>query len=79
MVDPIDNARRAAFYRKVRAGFVALVALSGALVAIQAGGGPLGVVAALLAGSLVGAVLAWLALPDPEDLDTREGRRSGRR
>lgn len=79
MVDPVDNTERVAFLRKVKVGFVALVALSAGLMALQTGAGPAVLLGALGGGTLAGAFLAWLALPDGEDLNTRSGRGPGRR
>jgi hypothetical protein len=79
MVDPVDNAERVSFLRKVKAGFVGLVALSAGLIALQTGAGPALLAAALGVGTLAGAFLAWLALPNGDDLNTRSGRGPGRR
>jgi hypothetical protein len=58
MVGPsLTDEERDDANRRLRAGFVALVAISGALVALQAGGGVEFVVAGFVGGLLVGAVL----------------------
>jgi hypothetical protein len=51
-----DGERRVANLR-LKLGFVALVALSGGLVALQAGGSPAQVGAGLLSGLVVGLLL----------------------
>ena len=79
MVDPVDNTERVAFLRKLKVGFALLVGLSAGLMGLQTGAGLVVLAAAVVAGSLVGAFLAWLALPSGDDLNTRKPRRSRRR
>ena len=79
MVGPVDNTERVAFMRRLKTGFALLVGFSAVLIGLQTGGGPVVLVAAFVAGSLVGAFLAWLALPSGDNLNTRDGRGSGRR
>ncbi|WP_159901110.1 hypothetical protein [Salinirussus salinus] len=79
MVDPVDNTERVAFLRKLKIGFALLVGLSAGLMGLQTGAGPVVLAGAFGAGSLVGAFLAWLALPNGDDLNTRSGRGPRRR
>jgi lysozyme family protein len=60
MVGPsLSDTERSTFARRLRVGFVLLVAVSGASTALQGGAGPAVVVAATVAGALVGAGLLW--------------------
>ena len=79
MVGPVENTERVAFFRKVKVGFALLVGLSAGLISVQTGAGLDVLLGAFLAGSLVGAFLAWLALPSGDNLNTRDGRGRGRR
>jgi len=76
MVDPTPDGDRAAFLRRLRYGFVGLVAVSCALITSQ-GTASLPVIAGVtLLGAGVGAVLAWVVFPEDEELPaTRERRR----
>jgi len=79
MVGPVDNTERVAFLRKLKIGFALLVGLSAGLMGLQTGAGLVVLAAAVVAGSLVGGFLAWLAFPSGDDLNTRSGRGPGRR
>ena len=59
MVGPITDEQRSAAMTRLKVGVVALVAASGALVALHGGAGPLGIATALVLGLVVGAVLTW--------------------
>lgn len=75
MVEPVPQADREAFARKVKAAFVLLVALSCGLVALHSGGSLEAVAAITAFGFVVGLVLL-VALPS---LDSTGGSRRGRR
>ena len=79
MVGPVENTERVAFLRKLKVGFALLVGFSAGLMGLQTDGGAVLLAAALVAGSLAGWVLAWLALPGADDLNTRGGRGPDRR
>ncbi|PSQ15086.1 hypothetical protein BRD00_15105 [Halobacteriales archaeon QS_8_69_26] len=55
----ITDEDKRSFSRRLKVGVVLLVAASGALVALQAGGDLPLVAAGALGGALVGGVLAW--------------------
>jgi len=78
MVEPISNRERAAFLRKLRFGFVTLVAVSAALVALWGGGSLVAIGGAAAGGALVGLALAWLALPDVDAGDSSRTRSRSR-
>ncbi|WP_433623899.1 hypothetical protein [Halomicrococcus sp. NG-SE-24] len=59
MVGPISEEERTAAMMRLKVGIVSLVAVSSALVAFHGGAGPLGIVAALVFGLVVGAALTW--------------------
>ena len=72
MVGPsITPAERDAARSRMKAGFVALVAASGGLVALRAGATPVQLVGAVVAAALVGSVLLWLILGILGDLQPR--------
>lgn len=63
MVQPVDPEERASFTRKLKLSLVAVVGLSGGLIAVQ-GDAPLPVVAATVAGGfVVGTALIWFVFP----------------
>lgn len=64
MVGPsIDDERRETLNTRIRAAVVALVAVSGATVAVQAGGSPLTVAGGAAVGGVVGyAAMRYLAV-----------------
>lgn len=65
MVGPsIDERDRATFLRRLRVGFALLVGLSMGLVVFHADGGLAVLAGAVVAGSAVGAALAWWVFPD---------------
>jgi len=78
MVGPsvTDEERRAA-NRRLQAGFVLLVAVSGGLVAVQVGGTPANVAAGAGAGLAVGLALRWFLLRWAAEF--RQARRRPRR
>ncbi len=63
MVDPISDEELATGARRLKAVFVLLVGLSAGLIAVQSGAGPFGVGVIVLAGVVVGLVLAVVVLP----------------
>jgi len=65
---PDLGARRRRKLSQVRRGIVALVGGSGGLVAIYADGSLVQIAVAILAGLVLGALLVWLALPNPDDV-----------
>ena len=63
MVGPsMTDSERDLASRRLKAGFVALVAASGGLISIQAGGSIEVVVAGVVSGLVLGAVLLWFLL-----------------
>jgi len=76
MVEPVSEGERESFARKLKAGFVALVALSATLVALRAGGPLPALAGAAGVGVLVGVVLLRLAFPA---FQRTGGRQTGRR
>ena len=82
MVGPsLTDEERDLASRRLKLGFVGLVAASGGLIAVQAGGSLPVVAAGLVGGALLGAVLLWFVLrwwaeflPNPD-----RGRNRGRR
>jgi len=48
--------------KRLKLGFVALVGVSGALIAVQGGGSAAVIVAGFVSGLVVGAVLLWFML-----------------
>jgi len=63
MVGPsLTPSERDVASRRLKAGFVALVGISGALIAIQAGGSPLIITAGFVVGLALGVVLLWFLL-----------------
>jgi len=77
MVDPVSATDRRAFARKLKLGFVLLVALSCGLVALHSGGSPRDIAAVMAVGLVVGVALL-VALPSRDTNDDRRSRR-GRR
>lgn len=69
---PEPLARQTELLFKIRVGFVTLVALSAALIAVYADGSLLDVGLAIGGGVAAGLVLAWLVFP------SSDGRRSER-
>jgi hypothetical protein len=59
MVGPMSEEERTAGMRRLKAGVVALVGVSGGLVAVYGDAGPLGIAVAVAAGLVVGALLTW--------------------
>lgn len=59
MVGPMSDAERDAGNRKIKVGFLLLVAVSPPLIALQWNPTPLELFAALGAGVLLGALLVW--------------------
>ncbi|MFB6250966.1 MAG: hypothetical protein ABEI27_04665 [Halobellus sp.] len=63
MVGPsLTDSERDIASRRLKFGFVALVAASGGLIALQAGGSLFIIAAGLVAGLVLGAVLLWFLL-----------------
>jgi len=63
MVGPsMTDAERDVASRRLKIGFVALVAVSGGLIAIQAGGSLPIVAAGVVGGLVLGAALLWFLL-----------------
>lgn len=76
MVDPVSQEERDSFNRKLKVAVAALVAASTAMVALGAGASLPQAAVALLAGVLVGGVIAWYAVPDaPEPARRRASSR----
>ena len=72
MVGPSTTpAERDAARTRLKIGFVALVAASGGLVAVQVGATLVQIVVAVVAAALVGGVLLWLILGVLGDLQPR--------
>ena len=63
MVDPVTQADRDAFNRRLKLGVAALVGVSMAFVAVSAGATLLQAAGAGVAGLAVGAVIAWQFVP----------------
>ena len=59
MVGPMSDAERDAGNRKVKIGFLLLVAVSPPLIALQWGATPLELLAALGVGTVLGVLLVW--------------------
>ena len=82
MVGPsLTDAERDVASRRLKAGFVGLIAASGALTALQAGGSLRVVAAGLVGGTVLGVVLLWFLLrwwaeflPSPDRGRNRGGR-----
>lgn len=65
MVGPsVTDSDRERFLRRLRIGFALFVGGSMALVTLYGDAGPASVAVALVAGTLVGALLAYYVLPD---------------
>lgn len=64
MVDPISDEERTDFARKLKMGFILLVAFSAGLITLQAGAGLVGFLGASVAGGFVGVVLVEIAFPE---------------
>ena len=63
MVGPsLTDEERDVASRRLKLGFISLVAVSGALTAVQGGGSPPVVAAGFVGGALLGAVLLWFLL-----------------
>lgn len=77
MVGPTDSLEeRDAGRKRLKIGFVATVAASGGLVALQAGATPVQMAVAVVAGALVGGaclwfVLRWLGEMQPDQVRSR--------
>jgi len=69
MVGPISNRERQHFARKLKIGFVLLVALSGGLISLYGDASPLVALAATGGGVAVGVVLVWIAFPASSSSD----------
>jgi len=79
MVGPTPDGERAALLRRLRIGFVGLVAVSCGLITSQGTTSPPVVAGVTLLGAVVGAGLAWVVFPGPEELSSgRYRRRRGR-
>ena len=78
MVGPMSDAERDAGNRKVKIGFLLLVAVSPPLIALQWGATPLELLVALGVGVVLGALLVWY-LGRLADQFTGGSRRPGRR
>lgn len=77
MVGPVSDDERTRFALKVKLGLIALVALSGGLIAVQSGA-TLPVIAAAIAGAaLAGAPLIWFVFPGSSG-QSREDERKPR-
>ncbi|MFB6118668.1 hypothetical protein [Halosegnis sp.] len=63
MVGPISTEERERFALKMKLGLTALVAVSAALIAVQAGGGLPIIAMAAVAGAVVGWALIWFVFP----------------
>jgi hypothetical protein len=77
----LTDAERDLASRRLKLGFVGLVAASGALTAVQAGGSLPVVAGGFVGGGLLGAVLLWFVLrwwaeflPSPDRGRNRGGR-----
>ncbi len=66
MDGPVSDSERESFMGKLQIGFVLVVGLSGGLMAARADAGLQGVAFGVGLGLLAGALLAWIALPDPD-------------
>lgn len=73
MVDPVSSEERSRFARRLKIGFVLLVGLSAGLITLQGDVGLVGFAVATVGGSVVGALLVWLAFPNREEFE-RGGR-----
>ena len=78
MVGPMSDAERDAGNRKIKVGFLLLVAVSPPLIALQWNPTPLELLAALGVGALLGALLVWY-LGRLADEFTGDSQRSRRR
>jgi membrane protein YqaA with SNARE-associated domain len=78
VVGPMSDAERDAGNRKIKAGFLLLVAVSPPLIALQWGATPVELLAALGAGIVLGALLVWY-LGRLADEFTGGSQRPGRR
>lgn len=79
MVEPVSDQERSDFTKKVKAGFVLLVGLSGGLITLQTGAGPTAFLVAACLGIVAGVVLLRIAFPEQRDLERGDGNRSRRR
>ena len=59
MVGPMSDAEREAGNRKIKAGFLLLVAVSPPLIALQWGATPMQLAVALAVGVVLGLALVW--------------------
>ncbi|WP_436924143.1 hypothetical protein [Halosimplex amylolyticum] len=75
MVDPISDAERSSFNRRVTVGVTLLVGLSGGLVALQMDPTPLQIVGAVAFGLVVGYPLARFVVPTGPAPATRQRKR----
>lgn len=73
---PDVGAQRRRVLARLRRGTVGLVGVSGGLLALYGDGSLVQIAGAVVAGLLLGALLVWLALPRPEDVNF--GGRRGR-
>ena len=78
MVGPMSDAERDAGNRKIKVGFLVLVAVSPPLIALQWNPTPLELLVALGGGVLLGVLLVWY-LGRLADQFTGGSRRPGRR
>lgn len=78
MVGPIADEERLSFLQKVKVGFVALVALSGGLITLQAGADPVNFAGGAVAGAVAGALVVRVAFPSGEALETDRDRGESR-
>jgi heme A synthase len=67
MVGPISPEERQSKMVKLKLGVAGLVGVSGGLVAVQSDGSLPVVVGAVLAGTVLGAALAWYVFPTGEN------------
>jgi len=78
MVDPIGDAERASFTRRVKWGVTALVALSAGLVTTQVDATLAESAGAIALGLAAGYVIAWFIVPSGPAPATRQRRRRER-
>jgi hypothetical protein len=75
----MTDAERDVASRRLKASFVALVAASGGLIALQAGGSPAIIAGGIVSGLVLGWALLWFILrwwgeflPNPDTGDRRD-------